>query len=416
MYYRLAGNAVPASHPVLNAQPFFNHAGELASQRAPWAKVGVEIDAFSTNVNFMPVDSQGVIDQDIVSYDWAALAISVGRNTIGEPSSVFQLHHGDPTGGDLYEFVFPDSSQGFDGELVLAVDESHIRLNGSDPNITALDVYVPALLNPPGIVGGLHNVFEAVVFSVTDGSEAAARTAYNLPTLDDGAILRCDWQPGMGGAEGTWSDVYIYKTAAALGLAGRDVTAMAWHKSASEEWLLVSTDDPTIDPLQFIWGTNSRKPLEYEPDGSVRQPVSGGLKIKLAGTPDKITALSAFDPRVDMIRLLSQFDSAPPGTILESSAFRVPDTTGPDDLIASMRDTTGTVTSTWALCWGWWEFGTPILRATVPMPASGAPAAVNVGDVPAILTGFDFKVQWTTTSDLYSGLSDAWSDVRKIRL
>ncbi|MEM7201320.1 MAG: hypothetical protein AAF628_13695 [Planctomycetota bacterium] len=427
MYYRGTGwSGVPGEHPdppSVNKAYFSTQTGA----NVPWTGTELVIDAFSTNVNYLAVTPAGVIDKSVVHYTYAGLTLSVEKGTVGETGSVFRDNPGDPTGADVYEYMFP-GSEGvkFPNQLVLATDEDDLVLEGTDPEIISMALYVPALLQSPGVVPTLSAAFESVVFSLTHSSAQDAPPEWfqspqhqGQQAKEGGALLRCDWVTSPGSNPGYWQGPYLYKTAQELGIQGQELTAVAWHKrfvgGAEQNYIAFSTDSLVLDQILFknLGTSGPTVPLSYR-DGSGTVTVTCAIKIQVG--VERVDALSAFDPREDGAKLFSEESDLAPGALLESTAFRNIDPTGLDNLIAVGRNPAGAVQANWLMVIGNWPDATPTLHGVLPMPAAGNNAVLNVGNVPAAMFGIPYTLQWLATDDVHTGPITAWSGKQRVIL
>lgn len=303
-YYKLAGThtTAPIDHPsgAVDGPDFYN---------APFIQPGLEIDAFSTNLNWISSTDTGLAwAQEDGGTAWAGIVWSVSRDTLGAPgSTIAHARAGGHHAGDLFSYLYPDSL-GVPPSLVdhtmLPVDDMDMRLVGDlaqpVPSVAAMDLFVPMLIGGPNTFGQIIGQFTGVVFSVTTATAGAINPQWlltpNGPVPSSGALIfYCPWSAGAG-----WGRPRPFLLPSRLGIGvGDDVTALAWDAQPHHQRLLfASTASP--DPIMFLsLKSASSQPVTFRIKQTL-EPVSkrAGFEEVGGSVVGTTQALCGLDPRV----------------------------------------------------------------------------------------------------------------------
>ncbi|MEM7204819.1 MAG: hypothetical protein AAF628_31475 [Planctomycetota bacterium] len=265
---------------------------------APWNLPGVEIDGFSTNLNWIVIDANGRASaQGDGGAGWAGIAVSVTRGTEGEAGSTIAAEMDTNDGGaTTFQYVFPDSQGlpgGLPGNTLVANDAEDIRLIGGidAPEKTAFDLFVPLLYGQSDLSNALRAEFEGVYFSLTS---ASANSFEHGGIQLSGADIWASYWVG-----GHWTTPFVRYSYQALNLQESDeIAGLAWD-SERGRLLFSSPDTPStlnvVDLTTMTWG-----PLHL-PDSQGGGTVSEAIGLCAAAPPvriDDIDAVCAFDPRL----------------------------------------------------------------------------------------------------------------------
>ncbi|MEM7200163.1 MAG: hypothetical protein AAF628_07850 [Planctomycetota bacterium] len=294
-------DTIPSTHPPQQERPDFSPAV------VPWAVPGLVVNGFSTNLNWVAsADNIATATADD-GQGWAGVVFSISRGTVGLPGSrvAQEVATGDYS-ADTFQYLFPDSvgaPPASIGQVRRPVDGDEVELvSGSglgaiQPDITAMDLFVPYLLGSPVVFAELHNEFIGVVFTVSKATLGAAPSQWWNGTIPSAATLLVSlWNAQTR----VWSLPAPYVLPSELGLApGNDVNAVAWDLKRKR--MLFSSDDLTQDPIMYFDLLTRNAPLPFLlPDYT---PLSAAIGLgPTHWGPVRIDdpdALCAIDPRVD---------------------------------------------------------------------------------------------------------------------
>ncbi|MCB9881123.1 MAG: hypothetical protein H6834_04975 [Planctomycetes bacterium] len=237
----------------------------------------IDIDAFSTGNDAIPVDPNGLLNPDLGG-GWAMLAFSVTHGSQGELGTVMNDRHlatGGFNGSDVYAHYVAGSGDidpSLVGMTVLELTNDQIGIPGVLDDIEGVDFQLPQIvanlgsLDPEFLNDVTHLYFSITTDSAERISENATAAAY-FPTgsLSGATIFEIEWDP----ATLTWGQPVVTWWPLDLGLAYTDDIDALTH----DPWgaTIFSTKNPTLEEFRVRTSTGNvtdlRGPIS---DGPVR--------------------------------------------------------------------------------------------------------------------------------------------------
>lgn len=261
----------------------------------------VDIDAMSGGLDVILAWSDGTVR--VGADSWGAIVFSVGTTTAGAAGGEGQAIRDEvaaPGGAaaDLFTYVLDGPQVPLPSDLVdvtmRSQDSTEMGLphGATDSDIDAVDLNMVAFRLDDQVFGMLPSGPRRFFFSVSPDTITAGTVPlawWDGTTPSAATIFRTVWEP----SKERWTCPQPAWTYADLGLlSSNDVRALAVDES--REFLLFSSDDPTLDPLMFFdYGNDaSINPYSYQ-EGEVTTPVADRAGLQ---DGDVIDAICTLDP------------------------------------------------------------------------------------------------------------------------
>lgn len=286
----------PKRHPNLPDRPEF--------RLGPWARSGLKINAFSTDLNWLAITPTGIARAQLQGPAWAGIAFSVTRNTIGEEGKTIANEAFNGTAaGDLFQYLWPDSvgvAPSLVDEVVRAIDSTQFRLLGgattaTQANLEAFDLFPPMLAGEPNTFGQPLGQFGMVVFSVDQSSiPNVPNNWWNGRPESAATLFATSWN----GTTWTTPQALLGQNEFGLSTPPTDIVAVALD-GQQQTLAFVPKGVPTAKLFMFV-DLKIAAPLRTAvpiklPDDTLLETAIGLLP---GAQPDDIDALCGIDPRI----------------------------------------------------------------------------------------------------------------------
>lgn len=361
----------------------------------PWTADDVEIDAFSTNLNFIAVNTEGIIAEG--NYTYAGLEFSTVQGA-------------DHSSAHIFEYIFPGSVVPPDvdvDKIVVSKPIQNLWLSGTpDSNVVGVDLYAPVLQQPqPVTEPTIHASFLGAMWSVKGGTEypsAWSNGGSGSSTATGNEVFVSYYDATSG-----WGAVQEYPDTLAV---DTDIDALSWYRRESEtgtvlrEFVIFSTTSTALDPLLFHEaGASTTHVLQFlDASTSSVSPVSTRMpnpqgKVRVTD----IDALTVFDPQDAFMAPYNSGLGRPTTscTVVGSLQVNVYRELNPgvwSDIIVVYSDTAPLGTEDYAII-SHGYVGDPPTSTVVALPPAGGTAAYSIPAPPTTgLTNPTYEVRVLT--------------------